>query len=117
MAKTLFGAFFLVLASMTVPEALGQSQNSGINTADTHVAFDVTLQGQSNVALSKPVYDSSKKTTTANITLSTGPKQFHVEAGYDSNGGLVVNVYCLDAAADPTTSPGNDFSLIRFAKN
>jgi hypothetical protein len=77
----------------------------------------MSIQGSSNVTLSQPVYDSATKTTTTNLTLSAPARNFHVEAGYDTNGQLVVNLYNLDAATDPSTNLGNDFSLIRFAKS
>jgi len=117
MEKKLFAVILAILIFPCLSDAVGLSQNSGINPSDTYVIFDVTVQGQSNVTLSQPVYDSSTKTTTTNLTLSAVAIHFHVEAGYDSNGQLVVNLYSQDAASDPMTTSGNDFSLIRFAKN
>ncbi len=40
---------------------------------------------------------------------------FRVEAGYDANGNLVVNILSLDPTSDPTTTPSDEFQVMRCA--
>ncbi len=50
----------LALLLLPVGESNGStlSRNSGINTTDTYVAFTLTINIQSNLTLSGPVFDS-----------------------------------------------------------
>ncbi len=67
------------------------SQNSGINSGDTWVAVDLTVTGNTQITLPASYYNPSTQTTSS--TLNNSPTyQFHVESGYDSNGGLVMNL-------------------------
>lgn len=88
---------FCVLLTIAVWPASAQlSQNSGINSNDTWVVYDTTMNFQGTVTGS---------TVSVNST-----QTYHVESGYDPNGGLVLNL-------QPTGSTGSDLgiSMIRFA--
>ena len=79
---------------MTVSAAAqsGPSASSGINPNDTYCIFDVTLQNQGTLTLSQPVLDPATNTSTSTIPMNPGPTHLHVEAGYDVNDRLVLNV-------------------------
>ena len=95
--RTIRLALLLIVLLFSLKPTFGQlSQNSGINSADTWVVYDSTLNFQGTVTGS---------------TLSVSSTQtYHVESGYDSNGGLVLNL-------QPTGSTGSQLgiSMIRFA--
>ena len=91
------------------------SQNSGINASDTYVVFDVSLQSQSTASLPQAMYDASTRTTSAAINLNPSPRRFHVEAGFDANDGLVVNMFSSDPTVDVTTTNRDLVGQIRLA--
>ncbi len=91
------------------------SANSGINSADTYVVADLTITNNTNITLPGPVYNPV--TGTSSSTLSVGPSTltFHIEAGYDSTGVLVTNLWPTTVPVDPINSDGNALGFIRFA--
>lgn len=81
------------------------SQGSGINANDTYVIFDMTVNN--NGAFSAP--DPAVNSSSATISLAQPNKTYHIEAGYDSNGQMVINL-----RPTGSTNPGK-ISLLRFA--
>jgi pimeloyl-ACP methyl ester carboxylesterase len=91
----------------------GLSQNSGINSADTWVAATINVAGNGSVTLASPAYNPETQTTSATLPVSAN-HSFNLEAGYDTNGGLVVNIYPI-ASSNPETSDVSSISCIRYA--
>ena len=85
--KAFLAVFAMFFAAAGFSDAQTLSQNSGINPADTYVMFDATVQGQTNLTLSQPVYNANTGTTTSAMKLGGVARHFHFEAGYDTNGG------------------------------
>lgn len=89
------------------------SANSGINSADTWAAFDLTVQGNRTLSEPSPFYDAATGQTSDTVSLAFS-RGYHVEMGYDSGGGLVVNMW----PTGPAPAPGADapeISMIRLA--
>lgn len=105
--------FVLVSVPFAEVNASTLSRNSGINTTDTYVAFTLNINIQSNLTLSRAIFDSETNTTTSNLNLKR-ECAFRVEAGYDTNGNLVVNIFSLDSS-DPTTTPSDESQIMRYA--
>ena len=113
--------FFLTLMMNLVAVCLGcpaeaqsgLSQNSGINSADTWITATINVAGNGSVTLSAPAYNPVTQTTSATLPVSSS-QSFNLEAGYDTNGGLVVNLYPV-APANPTTADASLVSGIRYA--
>lgn len=108
-------AFTLIVTVPFVSEASGLSQNSGINISDSHVTFNLSLQSNSNLTLSQPVYNASTNTMASSIALN-GSVNYRVEAGYDADGQLVMNVFSLDPVTDPAGTVTDGVLLFRLAK-
>src|ERR1035437_6357197 len=89
------------------------SQNSGVNSADTCVTLDLTTQTQNaTMTLPSPVYNPATGTTSNVISPTPSPITYHVEAGYDANGGLVMNLWPNGNSLAPSTT---GTSVIRLA--
>jgi pimeloyl-ACP methyl ester carboxylesterase len=89
----------LVVLSLSSPACYAQlSQNSGINSADTWVTFALTTQTQAN---------------SSSLTRPMVTQTFQVELGYDSNGGIVVNLWPTGWSA--VGSDSGEVSVIRLA--
>jgi len=86
------------------------SQNSGVSSTDTWAVFDMTIQSQISINTSQPYYNPVTQTTSNTFTTSHS-QQFHVETGYDSTGGLVLNMWPT-GTSQPNSSA---ISAIRFA--
>jgi len=99
----LIAAFCLVSAPGIAQTTL--SQNSGINSADTWVVMDVTAQTQNiTITAPTPMYNPATQTTSSTVAVGNAAAQkFHVEAGYDSNGALVMNLWPAVPATYPNT--------------
>lgn len=112
--------FLLVLAFGLFPHSSitqnALSQNSGINSADTWATFDLTLQSQ-NVSMTLPraAYNPATGTTSNIASVTPPPAKFHVESGYDSSGGLVMNLWPSGSQANPLTTDTSPISFIRVA--
>jgi pimeloyl-ACP methyl ester carboxylesterase len=91
----------------------GLSQNSGINSADTWVTANITIQGSGSVTLPSSFYNPETGITSSTLPVATS-QNFNLEAGYDTNGGLVVNLYPT-AVVNPATSDASLISCIRYA--
>src|SRR5579863_3321395 len=106
------------LASLLSATAVCQSAlsaNSGINSTDTYVVVDLTITASTNINLSQPIYSLVTKTSSSTLTVGPSTQTFHVEAGYDASGGLVMNFWPTGAPVDPINSDGNPLGFIRFA--
>lgn len=109
MKKSIACLIFLC-ASIPVHSQSSLSQNSGINSSDTWVAFDMTIQRQTSITTSQQYYNPVTQTTSNTFT-SASSRTFHAETGYDSAGGLVLNMWPTG-----TQQPANSaISAIRFA--
>lgn len=115
MRGKLLSAFALIFAVPLISEASGLSQNSGINIGDSHVTFNLSLQNQANLTLSQPVYNASTNTMASSIAVN-GSVNYRVEAGYDADGQLIMNVVSLDPVSDPATTVTDGVLLFRLAK-
>ncbi len=96
-----------LLSAAAVGQA-GLAANSGINSADTYVAMDVTLTTGGTVNLPTALYNPTTKTTSSAFSFAPPARTFHLEAGYDTSGGLVMNLW-------PTGAAASAISCIRFA--
>jgi len=107
------GAVAMLSLFVPVPAACQStlSQNSGINSSDTWVVFDMTLQTQATINTQNAYYNAQTQTTSNQMTITRPTETLHVELGYDSNGGLVANVW--PKATSQPDAP--DVSVIRFA--
>src|SRR5436309_10656471 len=70
--------------SLPLPARAQLSQNSGINSADTWVTFDLTMKIQ---------------TTVGSLSLPTSTSTYHIELGYDPNGLVLANAWPTGSAA------------------
>ena len=91
------------------------SQNSSINGADTWVTIDMSIAINGTINLPNPIYNAATKTSSNTLTMHPATQTFHVEAGYDASGGLVMNLWPKGAPVDPINSDGNPLGFIRFA--
>lgn len=104
----------LILCLFAATEAKGQSslsQNSGINNNDTWIAMDITISSQATINTSGSYYNPLTQTTSNSFPISRPPQTFHVELGYDSNGGLVMNLW----PKGTTTETADGIGVIRFS--
>ena len=70
--------------SLPLPARAQLSQNSGINSADTWVTFDLTMKIQATVG---------------SLSLPTSTSTYHIELGYDPNGLVLANAWPTGSAA------------------
>jgi len=91
------------------------SANSSISSTDTYVVVDLTIANNTSITLPKPAYNPVTKTSSSTLTVGPSTQTFHVEAGYDSSGGLVMNFWPTGTVVDPINSDGNPLGFIRFA--
>ncbi len=99
----------LVLAA----SAQSLSANSGINGADTYVTFDVAIQTSAAINSSTPIYNTYTGQSSNTLSLAANTT-YHVEAGYDPNGQLVLNIFPAGTPPDPGTD-ASTVSVIRLA--
>ena len=117
MARFLSKLPCLAVVTLTTLTAFGQtslSPNSGINSADTWVAATLTMSENGTVNLSSPVYNPQTQTTSSSWPLAS-TLSYTIEAGYDVNGGLVVNLYPINPNPGQPPSTGPQVSAIRYA--
>ena len=91
------------------------SANSGINSADTYVIADLTVTNNSTFTLPIPAYNPVTQTSSSTLQAGAVTQTFHVEAGYDTSGGLVMNFWPTSGQVDTINSDGNALGFIRFA--
>ena len=91
------------------------SQNSGVNASDTWITFDLLVSTNGTVTMPSSFYDPSTSTTTSTLNVAPLSRSFHVEAGYDANGGLVMNLRPTDTPIDPDSVDSTAVGLIRIA--
>jgi pimeloyl-ACP methyl ester carboxylesterase len=106
------------LAVLTAIPSIAQttlSANSGINAADTFVIMDFTVQSQATMSLSQPVHSNSTNTNTTSLPLNSIARHFHVEAGFDANDQVVMNIFPTDAPTDPTVTAIDGISKVQIA--
>lgn len=111
-------AFLVSVVCIFSVAAAGQcmlSANSGINSADTCVAMDLTVTGSATVNLPNPFYNPATQTTSSVLTVAPSAPTLHIEAGYDSSGGLVMNFWPTGAPVNPNASDAQAIGFIRFA--
>ncbi len=108
----------ITLVCMLSATAVGQcvlSANSGINSADTCVTVDLTVTGSTTMNLPQAFYNPATQTTSNVLTIAPPTQTFHVESGYDTSGGLVMNIWPTGTPADPTSNDTEAIGFIRFA--
>jgi len=115
MPRPLLTTVFCLLSAPGIAQTT-LSQNSGINSADTWVVMDVTAQTKNvSITTSSPVYNPTTKTTSSTLSVAPVAQSFHIEAGYDSSGGLVMNLRPGGTAPNPYTTDASAFGFIRVA--
>ncbi len=92
------------------------SQNSGINPQDTHAVFDLSVQSTGTVTLPSAVYNPSTQTMSTVFNVSPLARTMHVEAGYDTNGGMVINLYLNPTTASSYTTSISPVGVVRYAQ-
>jgi len=98
------------------PHARAQlSQNSGINSNDTWITFDLLVSTSGSVTMPDSFYDPSTATSKSTLNVAPLARTFHIEAGYDANGGLVMNLRPTDTPIDPDSVDSTPVGLIRIA--
>lgn len=112
MLRRLLGPLLLLAGNALSQVPL--SQNSGVNTSDTHVRFDLTINEQSVITLQYPLYDPGSGTYTSSRTISRNVA-YRVEAGYDSSGQLMMNLFSLDSPSDPYLTNSDAVPVARLA--
>lgn len=103
-----FRSCFLLLGLIIASIELGLSQttlsqNSGINASDTYVIMDLGIHSDGSFTAADPAIGSSAAT----VNLVDPDRAFHMEAGYNANGQMVINLW-------PTGSNAAGISVIRF---
>lgn len=88
--------------------------NTGINPSDTYVLFDLSISSSTTVTTSSPIYNASTGTSSTTVPL-TWTATYHVQAGYDSSGALVTEMWPTGTQQDPTQADVSDVSMIRLA--
>jgi len=105
--RIIMPSFVAAIGFLSTP-AISQtslSQNSGINTADTWVTLDLTTQTQNaTMTLADAVYNPATGTTSNVISTTPAARTYHVEAGYDTNGGPVMNLWPNGNSLSPSTT-------------
>lgn len=84
-----------------------------MNSADTWIAFDISVQGNRSLGESAPVYNPATGQTSNTLALSFN-ESYHVEMGYDASGAVIVNMW----PTGPAPNPGADsttISMVRLA--
>lgn len=110
--KVLLTFVTLSLQSAGMAQSL-PGPSSGINISDTYIVMDVTVQHQATIYLDQSVYDATTGAYTSSMNVSEPDAHFHVEAGYDTNDQMVVNLYPTDAAVDGTQADADNIGAIR----
>src|SRR5580698_5547377 len=80
-----------VLATQSFGQSL--SANSGISSGDTYVVVDLTLTGSTTINLPSAFYNPANGATSSALTVAPMAQTMHVESGYDTSGGLVMNIW------------------------
>jgi len=114
---------FISLIVLLIVDAFGMpivskaqlSQNSGINSADTYVIVDLTMTINATISLPSPYYNPTTQTTSTVLNVAPAARTFHVEAGYDPSGGLVMNVWPTGSPVNPMTTDASAIGFLRFA--
>ncbi len=91
------------------------SQNSGINSADTWITADITVQTNDTITLPSAVYNPTTQTTSNIIPIASPSRTFHIELGYDSNLAVVANIWPKGNALNPYGTGGGTTSMLRYA--
>ena len=91
------------------------SVNSGINSADTCVVMDLTITSNTTANLPQPFYNPVTQTTSNVLNIAPAVRTLHVEAGYDSSGGLIMNFWPTGTPVNPNTTDAEAIGFIRFA--
>lgn len=91
------------------------SQNSGINGSDTWITFDLTISSSGTAALPNAVYNPSTGTSSSSLSVTPVDQTFHVEAGYDSTGSLIMNLWPTGTPIDGDTTDADAIGFIRYA--
>ncbi len=116
--RVTFATIFLGFAigvGLPIPACAQLSQNSGISSADTWVAVDLTITTSGTITLPQAVYNPATQTSSNVLNLAPPTLTFHVEAGYDSGGGLLMNVWPTGTPPDPDGADSDAIGFIRFA--
>jgi pimeloyl-ACP methyl ester carboxylesterase len=98
--RALVAAFLLLLGAARVPAARAGTappSDPDINTADSFLTLDVTIQGQSTVGLPSALYIPQLGKSVTSLSIAPPAERFHVEAGYDAKGQVIINSLRLDA--------------------
>jgi pimeloyl-ACP methyl ester carboxylesterase len=99
---------FIVLICCSSAPAIAQtalSQNSGINSADTWVTLDLSAQTQNaTMTFAIPVHNPITGAISSVVSVSPPSITYHIEAGYDTSGGLVMNLWPNGNSLVPSTT-------------
>lgn len=106
---------FVGIALLPVSSYAQLSQNSGINSADTWITVDLTTTSSGTMSLPSSFYNPGTGATSNVVNSAPPSRTFHVEAGYDVNGGLIMNVWPTGAPVDPDSTDADAIGFIRFA--
>ena len=91
------------------------STNSGINSVDTWITVDITVQTNDTITLPSAVYNPITQTTSNIVPITSPSRTFHVELGYDSNLAIVANIWPKGNALNPDGTGGGTTSMLRYA--
>jgi pimeloyl-ACP methyl ester carboxylesterase len=93
----------LLLATSTLLAADALTKNSGINSSDTYLTFDETTIYQVMFDSSNSQNSSTPAPRSKKALGSSRERTFHVEEGYDIDGGLVLNTTFVSSV--PISNP------------
>lgn len=108
----------LLLGLASLQFAVGQSAlstNSGIDSADTWVTVDLTISSSGSATFSSPIYLASTGTSSSTLTVNPLARTMHVEAGYDSSGGIVMNLWPSGTQVNGENTDASTVGSIRYA--
>jgi len=108
----LFLSFACFLSTSALCQTL--SANSGINSADTYVVVDLTVTGSTTFNMANPFYNPATNTTSSTLAVTPVAQTFHVESGYDTSGGLVINIWPTGTQVNGNTTDAQAIGFIRL---
>ena len=69
------------------------SANSGINSNDSWVTAGLTISSSGSATFSSPIYLAATNSSSNTVNFNPRPTSWRVELGYDSNGGVIMNLW------------------------
>jgi triacylglycerol esterase/lipase EstA (alpha/beta hydrolase family) len=111
-SKLLSFSLLCVFSTLGIAQTL--SVNSGINSADTHVVVDLTVTGSTTLTLPASFYNPANGTTSSSLTVTPATQTFHVESGYDTSGGMVMNIWPTGTPVNGNSTDAEAIGFIRL---